>query len=261
MPAEGVKFLLAFFRGDVFCFSDDQKRCTVWWRVQKFSSLAAGTVFAALTHGNMHLFLAIILFFPLRVFATCPDEPAVVEVQEVALRYAHMEPHHLGDWREKVKKARWLPRLQVDYGRKVINDIDVDVTDSVYVGSSGVVVGPDEGTFSQNASADQSVGVRAIWRLDELVFNRDELLISAESRSLMRERQALLAEVNRQYFRRHQLRGEIALLRENRFPLKKGEDRRHQILLKEIEITEAAAALDALTGGWFSKVQNPLEGK
>lgn len=185
--------------------------------------------------------------------AVSTTDPPVTEVQQVALHYAHLEPGDTAGWRKRSRLAPLLPRFQVDYGRKVQNDIDVDIQDNVYVGAGGTAVGPQEGSFSQNATADQSVGLRAMWQLDELIFNRNQLAASSEVRLRMRDVQALLAEINKHYYRRRQLQGEIELLRKRKLPLKKGESREHVLLLRQVECDESTAALDGLTGGWFSR--------
>lgn len=182
-----------------------------------------------------------------------PTDPPVTEVQQVALHYAHLDPGDSAGWKKRARLAPLLPRFQVDYGRKVQNDIDVDIQDNVYVGAGGTAVGPQEGSFSQNATADQSVGLRAMWQLDELIFNRNQLAASSEVRLRMRDVQALLAEVNKHYYRRRQLQGEIELLRKGKLPVQKGESREHLLLLQRVEFDASTAALDGLTGGWFSR--------
>lgn len=179
--------------------------------------------------------------------------PAIAEVQYQALRYARLEASEISSWKRRVRLSALLPRLQVDYSRRVKNDVDIDINDSVYVGSNGVVVGPEEGSYSLNNNADQNVGVKAVWSFNEAIFNPDMLDVSAEARSLARERQAILAEVNRNYYERERIGGEISAL-ELDLDLGKGDAKiRHEIFMKKIAEKEAVAALDALTGGWFSR--------
>ena len=183
--------------------------------------------------------------------------PPVDDVQRHAISHANLDPGDITSWKKRVRVAALLPRFQVDYGHRRQYDVDVNTNDSVYVGSSGVVVGPEDGGYSQNHNLDHTVGFKAIWNLDETIFNANELNISAESRRLARERQSMLAEVNRNYFERERLAGEIAHMTGNA-PRHVSSRMKHEIFIRKVGIKEAGAALDALTGGWFSQESRRL---
>lgn len=177
--------------------------------------------------------------------------PPIAEVQQKAIEHARLEPSDISVWKRRARLSALLPRLQLDYGMRFKNEVNVNVNESVYVGSSGVAVGPEAGEWAANENSDHNIGVRAIWSLNEALFNPELLAVSEEARLLARERQALLAEVNRNYYERSRLDGEIAFLKED---LSRGEDPakvRREIFRKRMAIDEATAALDALTGGWF----------
>ncbi|PIR25132.1 MAG: hypothetical protein COV43_06920 [Deltaproteobacteria bacterium CG11_big_fil_rev_8_21_14_0_20_42_23] len=157
----------------------------------------------------------------------------MLELQKKVLRYAEISPQHLHSWQKKARYAALLPRLQLDYSRRNKSDIDLDINDNVYVGSSGVVVGPEENTYQQTDSFDHNIGVRAVWSLNEFVFNQDQLQVSIEARNLLRARNDVLTQANHFYFER-------------------------QKLLKisstdKLDLAHVTAQLDALTGGWFSE--------
>ena len=207
----------------------------------------------------MRVVFLIVLFLSPSIWAAslpivvATDGPTVVEVQEVALRHAQFDREESRRWKKRAKLSALLPRLQLEYLRRTQNQIDVDINDSIYVGANGTTTGPDQGSISQNAGAGQNVGARAVWNLSDLIFNRDQLNVSVESRNLIHEQQLLLAEVNHQYFRRRQLQGEMELIRRGRYPLKPAEGKEQVRFSKEVELSEATAALDALTGGWYSR--------
>jgi len=183
--------------------------------------------------------------------------PPVDEVQRHAISHANLDPSDIVSWKKRVRVAALLPRFQVDYGHRRQYDVDMDVNDSVYVGSSGVMVGPEDGGYSQNHNIDHSVGFKAIWNLDETVFSSNELNISAESRRLARERQAMLAEVNRNYFERERLLGEIERIKKTP-AYRVNRNLKYEVFIKGVGAREAAAALDALTGGWFGRESKRL---
>jgi hypothetical protein len=78
------------------------------------------------------------------------------------------------------------------------------------------------------------------------------LAVSEETRFLARERQAILAEVNKNYYARDRAAGDIGYLEEQLRESVHPEKVRHEIFLRRVSLDEATAALDALTGGWFS---------
>lgn len=190
---------------------------------------------------------------------TCPGkggqlvEPQIEEVQQRAIDHARLDPQEISSWKRRARLSALLPRLQLDYSRRVKNDVDIDINDSVYVGSSGVTVGPEEGKYSRYDNQDQDVGIRAVWNLNEAVFNPDVLAVSAEARRLARERQVLLGEVNRNYYDRVRLAGVAFHLKKKRARAPRLEKVRHELFLKRVACKEATAALDAMTGGWFSE--------
>jgi hypothetical protein len=133
----------------------------------------------------------------------------------------------------------------------------VNVNDNVYVGSDNVVVGPEEGSYKETADSSQYIGVRAVWSLNELIFSRDSLNVSREALNIMRERNALLEAVNKHYFERKKLIGEMAQLAAIKVPLRLAQKKDQELFLKKITMEKETAALDALTGGWFSQQLGP----
>lgn len=192
----------------------------------------------------------VILFLSISCLTIVYAEPDIVDVQEAALAYARLQPSEISSWKKRILLSALLPRLQVEYGHNRANDINVALEDSIYVGSAGVTVGPDESLYSQKAGARESYGVRAIWHLHELLFSRDQLQISAETRKLAEERYALLKEVNLHFYKRQKLLFELNTLGEPQ------EIKRRSLL--QLQLDESMAHLDALTGGWYRRhVEKP----
>lgn len=172
----------------------------------------------------------------IEVGAASSKTPPVQDVFRVAIRAAGLEASQVTRWRQRARKAPLLPRLQVDFDRNVRNQLNVNLEDSVAVNSSGVTIGPQSSSQQIDADDDLSVGVKAVWYLDQLLFSRDDLDISAESRALSQERERLLAQVRKIYF-----------LREEKLRNRSS----------QLDVEELTAALDAYTEGWFSmELQN-----
>lgn len=185
--------------------------------------------------------------------ASAGKVPPVAQVQQRAVEHARLDPSEISSWKRRARYQALMPQLQLEYERRLNYDVDIDISDSVYVGSNGVSVGPEEGRYSQTQDADQNVAVKAVWRFNEAIFNPDMLNVSAETRHLARERQSLLAEVNRNYYDRSRLAGEIAYYEEQLKHASNPAKIRHEIYLRRVAFDEATAALDALTGGWFGE--------
>lgn len=170
--------------------------------------------------------------------------PGVTQVQKRALKYSRMAPKDLSDWKRKIKKAAFLPRLQIGYQRKVVDGVSVDVDDSVSVTSSGVNVGPTSSGWQQDLDRNNNIEITAVWYLDELIFNRDELSISSEVRSQISSRRALLSEVTEIYF---ELKKALSI-----YYMARGAGRGSAGQLR-LKIDYLIGSLDALTGGWFAE--------
>ena len=178
--------------------------------------------------------------------------PPVNEVHRAAIQYADLDSNKARSWDKKSKLQALLPRLQVEYERHMRDNINIDINDTIYVGSSGVTVGPGESSYARDTFGDQNVSVKAVWMLNELVFSRDQLDISSENRSRNRERQILLNEVTKQFYKRVKMTEVIKRLKKTANK-NNSNTLSDQILIKQIEINETTANLDALTGGWFSR--------
>ena len=183
------------------------------------------------------------------------EVPDIVDVQKHALKYAHLEPNEISSWKRRARLQALMPRLQLEYAKRRRNGIDMNINDSIYVGSGGVVVGPNDGGYSYDNNSDCNFGIKAQWNLNEAIFNPDILNISSESRRLAREREDMLSRVTHEYFERERSVRKLQFLD----VLLKGSKGRSKLdILKHISDVkiskkEATAQLDSLTGGWFSE--------
>lgn len=178
--------------------------------------------------------------------------PSIVALQRKALEHARLSPSEITSWKKRARFSALVPRLQLDYSRRMRSLVDVNINDSVYVGASGVAVGPEAASYKENADADQNIGIKAVWNFSEAVFNPEMLAISEEARLLARERQGILAEVNRNYYERTRTAGELSYLENELKKSPRSDKLRLEVLTKRVAFDEATSALDALTDGWFS---------
>lgn len=134
------------------------------------------------------------------IFPTAGQLPPLEDLEASVLHNAGLDPQRIQDWE---KKARWsaaLPRVQVGWESNFLNQNTNVVQDSISVTSSGVTVGPESSRLDLDIQNNRDLEVTAVWALDELVFNRDQLNISREARDLFFVRTKLLDELHQTYF-------------------------------------------------------------
>lgn len=170
--------------------------------------------------------------------------PPVEDVHKAALEYAHIEMKDATEWKKHAKLSAILPRLQFDFAHRTRELVDVNVNENVYVGASDVVVGPEEGSYGESSDLYRTFGVRAVWSLSELIFTKNSLDVSRQTLAVVQNRNLILEAVNKHYFERKKLAEEIS-------ESPSGKEAKG-IALKKLAFEKETAALDALTGGWFS---------
>ena len=183
------------------------------------------------TNECMNLRLPIIICLVLLARPAVADaEPSALEVQRAALQYHRLNPEEVRRWQRDARRSPWLPRLQIGYDRNIDSKVTLSVDDNASITSRGVIVGPTLSSSDANSQDQNSYDVRAVWSLDELVYNRNQIDLNEEMRQLMRESERIAREVNRIYH------GWL-------------EARRRGVVL---EVFRLEGELDAMTGGWFT---------
>lgn len=190
---------------------------------------------------KLFFFLFLILIHLTSVPAQAVNEPSLRELEQAALRYAGMEPTEIGRWKSRARWAALFPRVMVGYDQKVANQINTTIQDSISVSSSGITLGPPESKLYQDNNLNRGFEVKATWALDELVFNKDSLDISAEARYRHVVRSQIIDELHMAYFERKRL-----LVKTSPLLLP---------ALSQLKLEELEAKLDSLTGGYFSKMK------
>ncbi|MBI2092350.1 MAG: hypothetical protein HYT75_05105 [Deltaproteobacteria bacterium] len=190
---------------------------------------------------NYLLLLTVFFSFIGNSYADDRPIPDIYDVQKAALDYARIKPDELSDMKRRARIAAALPRIQVGAKKAFQNDIDISINDNVSVTTDGTTIGPETTDLQQSSDNDTSIEVKAVWSLNELVFNHDMLDVAEEARYQIRERRQILSEVNRLFFEWLELAKGI-----------KKPDAKKDRFQSPYLIEELTAELDALTGGWFS---------
>ncbi len=151
-------------------------------------------------------------------------EPSARETQQAALDYNEVNPEKIKAWRKSLKYRALLPQLKLGY--------DKTVTTALGASYDKVQVGP----------RDWSVDLT--WDLEDLIWNNYQDDIDTRSRLNTQLRLDILDEVNRLYFERKRVK--IDLINN---PPEESIDK----IKKMMYLEELTAALDAYTGGFFSR--------
>lgn len=167
--------------------------------------------------------------------------PPLYELEEIALNYASLSPKEISRWKTKSRWAASLPRLQVGFDNYSQNTASNVFQDSISVTSSGVTIGPESNRLDLDRDQKTSFEVKAVWYLNELLFNQDQIHISREARDLYQSRQALLKELHHSYF-------ELKTL------LYLKSDPSEFNTYERLQLEKHIANLDSLSGGAFSKM-------
>ncbi len=128
------------------------------------------------------------------------DLPPISVLETAALRRAGLDPTIIQRWQKKSRLAPALPHLQIGFENKDIQQNTAIIQDSISVTSSGVAVGPESNRVDQDIGLNRGFEFKAVWKLDELIFNRDELEVSREARDLLLVRSGFLDDLNQTYF-------------------------------------------------------------
>lgn len=177
--------------------------------------------------------------------------PDIPSLHRAALDYARITPGELSDMKRRARRAALLPQLQIGAKKTFQNDIDISMSDNVSVTSSGVTLGPTTSSLQQASDSDTSLEVKAVWSLNEVIFNHDALDIAEEARYQVRERREILSTANKLYFELQKIMEEAGKAGPAG-PSKKPAGEQPCVAPLKSRADAIMADLDALTGGWFS---------
>jgi len=168
-------------------------------------------------------------------------EPGIREVQDIAIKYAEVQPEKIIHWREQAARRAWLPKVTIDIDR----DNNRTTSRSIWGSSTGrYFVGPNDRTAYDN----NNWGVSFTWDLGDLIWSDDQTSIDVRSKLMVQLRDHILDEVTKTYFDRLRVKMELGNL---------SIEERKKRMQKELKLRELTASLDALTGGYFSAEINP----
>lgn len=167
-------------------------------------------------------------------------EPSFSTILEVCLKKEHLTNDQITKWERRVRRAPLLPQLYVGVDVQMKEDQSYGIGDNISISGGEVTIGPDEGDYDYSENVGTTLRVRAVWKLDELVFNRNELLVSKEKHDLAKSRSTVAQDVHKIYDQRY-----LSLLS---YFQNTGSPKGAQYYVKYLSLTEQ---LNAMTGREF----------
>lgn len=163
-------------------------------------------------------------------------EPTVQEVQQAALKFFKVHPNMVRGYRRGASWKALMPDVEVTFNHE--NSLnDRTLIDAIYAQSPLFRDGKE---FEDTKRTGYTLGVKAHWSFDRLIFNAEVLDVT----SLVGVMEGLLREITSLYYTRRRLMTIMSL----NPPQDPGEK-----ITESIRLDEIAANVDALTGGYFGR--------
>lgn len=172
------------------------------------------------------------------------SEPEFYQILEVYFRREGLRGSDLSDYERRIKKAPYLPTLYLGYDHALKKTQGLSVNDNISISSGNITIGPEDNDYDYDENLGNTIRVRAVWRLDELIFNSNYLALSRERRGMVGLRSVLEKEIYKLYEARYQI---LFQYLENKNQSSKKAD---LFYAKYLLLTNQ---LDALTGKEFAK--------
>jgi hypothetical protein len=181
------------------------------------------------------------------------SEPTCKEVQDATLRFYKLEPERIRKMATASRIKSLVPELEGSIDNSVGHTY-TNTQDGLYPSQSLInagrpasdpINGPSDNPFGYKERVTTSTDnllwrVRAVWNLDRLVFNSEEL----DVKSLNSLEENLVREVTTLYYQRHRLIANLIL---------SGPEEDEEIFYELLRLDEQTSTLDALTGGFFGQ--------
>jgi hypothetical protein len=166
-------------------------------------------------------------------------EPTVAEVQDAALKFFKVHPEKVASYRTGADWKALMPDVEVIFNNEFGTN-DRTLHDLLYLARESEVPSFPQKELEIVKRGSISIGVRAHWQLDRLIFNAETLDVS----SLVGVQEGVLREITSLYFTRRRLLTTMTL--------NPPQDPNEEIT-ETLRLDEITATIDALTGGYFSK--------
>jgi len=180
------------------------------------------------------------------------SEPSCRDVQQAALRFYKLEPERIRKMATAARVKALVPEIEGSVDNSTGHTF-TNTLDGLYppyslrqanVPPGGTLADSQDpnGYKEQVATSTDNLlwRVRAVWNLDRLIFNSEEL----DVKSLNSLEENLVREVTTLYYQRHRLIANLIL---------SGPEEDEEIFYELLRLDEQTSTIDALTGGYFGE--------
>jgi hypothetical protein len=170
------------------------------------------------------------------------SEPSCREVQQAALKFYKLEPERISRMAVASRAKAIVPEIEGSIDNSVGHTF-TNTRDGLFPQQSLASIDPGNPSGYKErvqTNTDNFMWrIRAVWNLDRLVFNSEEL----DVKSLNSLEENLVREVTTLYYSRHRLIAQLILA---------GPEEDEEIFYELLRLDEMTATIDALTGHYFS---------
>ena len=171
------------------------------------------------------------------------SEPTCRDVQVAALKFYKLEPERIRKMATAARVKALVPELEGSIDNSVGHTY-TNTLDGLYSQSSLSSIDPNNPNgYKERVTTNNDNllwRVRAVWNLDRLIFNSEEL----DVKSLNSLEENLVREVTTLYYQRHRLIANLIL---------SGPEEDEEIFYELLRLDEQTSTIDALTGGYFGE--------
>ncbi|EKD50431.1 MAG: hypothetical protein ACD_62C00544G0013 [uncultured bacterium] len=169
------------------------------------------------------------------------NEPSYADILFAYFKDKGITTSSLERLKKRVKAAPYFPALYVGYDHSLTEREGLKVSDNISLSGGDVTIGPEDNDYNYYGYLGRTVHARAVWKLDEIIFNRNHLLIESERRELLKLQKTIGDDLYKIYEDRY-----LYLIR---YLQAKGHlQSKAMYYAKYLSLTDR---IDAITGGQF----------
>lgn len=142
-------------------------------------------------------------FYSKKISTIIKQEPSFHQILQEAYKIQQIHPDDFERLQKKVKRAAWLPTLYVGYDHLFQEAQSLGVSDNISISGGTVTIGPADNDYDFDEDRDRNIRVRAVWKLDELVYNHKSLDVMREKRNYIRLKSELTKHLYTVYEQRY----------------------------------------------------------
>lgn len=169
-------------------------------------------------------------------------EPQFYQILDAHLKYKKLSLHEITKLKKRMKAAAYLPTLYLGYDHSFKEQEGLDINDNISVSSGGVIIGPEDNDYNYDTNSGQTIRLRAVWQLGDILYNRNHLLLEQERRAMIKFQDDHAKDLYKIYEERN-----LYLMRY--LQARSGGQKRSSMYFAKFKVL--TEKLDAMTGGVF----------